>query len=132
MDSLDFLSLSNTIEMVVTLYARATTRYILEDDRLIIRRAGSVRMEIPYRDMDLIEYIDDKGWFFGPERLYRLFLLARRVLRITIRRNGDLQYVLINPLDPDRVIKTWYWAKFPAEARAQGAQRPFPGASRVV
>ncbi|MEH2513115.1 hypothetical protein V1291_004469 [Nitrobacteraceae bacterium AZCC 1564] len=123
---------STFLEMVVTLFASATTRYILEDDRLVIRRGGFISMEIPYRDVDLVEYIEDNGLFFGPERLFRLSLSRLRVLRITIRRKSGFHYVLINPRDPDNVIKTWYRAKFPDEARAQGAQRPLVGASRVV
>jgi hypothetical protein len=121
MDSLDFLFLSNMAEMVVTLYARATTYFVLEEDRLIIRRGGTVSMNIPYRDMDLIEYADDKQYFFPTERLFRLSLKTLKVLRITINKKGDLHYILINPRDPDHLIKTWYWARYPAEAAAQGA-----------
>ncbi|WP_424630181.1 PH domain-containing protein [Bradyrhizobium sp. SYSU BS000235] len=125
-------SIPDFIEMVVTLFAAATTRYILEDDRLVIRRGGFISMEIPYRDVDLIEYIDDKPQFFGPERLYRLAFPLRNILRIQIRKKSSFHYVLINPRDPDYLIKTWYWARYPAEARAQAAQPPLPSAPRLV
>lgn len=132
MDSLDFLFLSDMAEAAITLFASATTYYVLEGDRLIIRRGGTVSMEIPYRDVDLIEYVDDKPRFFGPERLFRLSLQRLRVLRITINKKGKIHYVLINPRDPDLLIKSWYWARYPDEARSQGAQRPALGTSRVV
>ncbi len=102
----------------MTLYARATTRYILEDDRLIIRRGGAVSMDIPYRDVDLIEYADAEQYYFTQERLFRLSFRKMKVLRITIKKEGKLHYILINPRDPDHLIKTWYWARYPAEARA--------------
>ena len=120
------------VDMVVTLFASATTRYILEDDRLVIRRGGFVRMEIPYNDVDLIEYIDNKVGLVFHERLCRLALPKKKVVRIQIRRKVGFHAVLINPHDPDHLIKTWYWARYPAEAAAQGAQPPLPAASRLV
>jgi hypothetical protein len=129
MDARDFFFLSDMAEMAITLFARATTYYVLEKDRLVIRRGGTVSMEIPYRDVDLIEYIEDNSWFFGPERLFRLSL---RRLRIQIRKENGFHYVLINPRDPDLLIKSWYWVRYPAEARAQRAQRVLPGATQVI
>jgi len=132
MDALDFLSFSSLIEGIVTFFASATTYYVLEEDRLIIRRVGTVSMNIPYRDMDLIEYANDQQRYFTQDRLCRLSFRRLRDLRITINKNGKLHYILINPRDPDHLIKTWYWARYPDDAQSQGAQRPLPGVSQIV
>jgi hypothetical protein len=87
-------------------------------------------MEISYSDIDLIEYV--WGWLSPRQRLYRLAFPTLKVLRLKIRKKHGFRYVLINPRDPDHVIRTWYLARYPVEAAAQGAQRPLPGASRLV
>jgi hypothetical protein len=104
------------------LIVHGSTRYILEDDRLIIRRGGFVVMDIPFSDIDLIEYVVNKLGLTFHERMYRLALPKAKVLRLKIKRKGGLRYLLINPRDPDHVIKTWYLARYPAEAQAQGWQ----------
>lgn len=131
MDSLGLLFL-DMAQSVVTLFAAATTYYVLEEDRLIIRRGGTVSMNIPYRDIDLIEYADNKQQYFTLERLFRFSFRRLEILRITINKNDKLHYILINPRDPDYLIKTWYWARYPDEAQAQDAQRPAPTASPIV
>jgi hypothetical protein len=106
----------------ITLIMYGSTRYVVEDDRIIIRRGGYVVMDIPFSDIDLIEYVVNKLGFTFHERMYRLALPKAKVLRLKIKRKGGLRYLLINPRDPDHVIKAWYLARYPAEAQAQGWQ----------
>lgn len=81
-------------------------------------------MDLPFSDIDLIEYVVNKLGLTFHERMYRLALPKAKVLRLKIRRKSDFRYILINPRDPDHIIKAWYLARYPAEARAQGWQSP--------
>jgi hypothetical protein len=103
--------------VVATLLTRATTFYTIEDDTLIIRRIGSVRMEIPFRDVEDIQY----QWIYLDQlsqiRMYRLGLPGKM---LRIKKSSGFRYVLINPSDPDHIIKAWHLARYPDEARAQG------------
>jgi len=88
------------IALGATLWVRATTRYILEADRLLIRRAGFVWMDIPFRD---VVDIESKPLFF--DKLWQIKMSqlgSRRMLRI--RRRRGFRYVLINPRDPAAII----------------------------
>ena len=83
-----------------TLWLRATTRYIVESDRLLIKRAGFIWMEIPFRDIEDFQY---QRIFLDKLLQVRLSQLGfRKMLRIRKRRG--FRYVLINPRDPTPII----------------------------
>jgi hypothetical protein len=111
----------------VTLWFGATTHYIVEPDRLLIRRAGFVWMEIPFQDVEEMEH---RAIFFDRFLQIRLYQLGfRKMLRIAKRRG--FRYVLINPHDPAPIIEAFY--KFNAlptdrsdPSASPGPEFPFP------
>ena len=104
--------------LVGTLWLRATTQYIVEADRLLIRRAGFTWMEIAFQDVDEIEY---QAGFFDKLRQIKMYQLGfRKMLRIRKRRG--FRYVLLNPRDPTPIIEAY------RRFRARGFDRPTPRA----
>jgi len=92
------------LSVVATLCLRATTHYLVEADRLLIRRAGFIWMEILFRD---VEEIQLQGIFFQKLSQIRMYQLAgfRKILRI--RKRSGFHYVLINPRDPALIIEAF-------------------------
>jgi hypothetical protein len=89
------------IWLVGTLWLRATTHYLVETDRLLIKRSGFVWMEILFRDIEDFQY---QAFFLSKLWQIRLYQLGfRRMLRIRKRRG--FRYVLINPRDPAPIIE---------------------------
>jgi len=116
---------------VATAWLRATTRYIVEPDRLIIRRAGLEWMQILFQDVEDIEHrlvFFDKILQvrmyqlrfprFGGPRSARPIPHSREMLNkgeaLRIRKKGFLRYVLINPVDPMPLLNAF--AEFKANA----------------
>ena len=92
------------LSLLGTLWLRATTHYIVEADRLLIRRAGFNWMEILFRD---VEEIQHRSVFFDKLCQVRMYQLGfRKMLRI--RRRRGFHYVLINPRDPAPIIDAFY------------------------
>jgi hypothetical protein len=90
------------IIVVSGLYLNATTHYIVEPGRLLIRCGGFVWMEIRYSD---IEEMECKWVVFDSFRQIYMFQLGfRKMLKIT-KRNGFFRYVLLNPRDPKPIIE---------------------------
>jgi hypothetical protein len=113
----------------VTLIVRATTHFILYSDRLVIRRIGLVWMEILFRDVEEIEYERVFLNQFSQIRMYRLGtpgLPGRKFLRI--KKRSGIRYVLLNPGDPERVIRAWrnHGAQFPSEQLFETGRSPLP------
>jgi hypothetical protein len=101
--------------LAASLWLKATTRYVVAADRLLIRRGGVVWMEIPFAD---IAEIDDKGGAidrFFQFRMYRLGL--RRTLRIT-KKKGIFRCVLINPRDPAPLVEAFQRSRSASQHRA--------------
>jgi hypothetical protein len=88
--------------LAATIMLRATTRYILRPDRLLIRRSGFVWMEIFFDD---VEEIEEQAVFFSKPFQIRLYqFVFRRMLRIT-KRKGFFRHVLLNPRDPAEIVR---------------------------
>ena len=108
------LTLTICVVLVGTLWLQATTHYIVEADRLLIRRAGFTWMEIQFRDVDEIEY---QAGFFDKFLQIRMYQLGFRKL-LRIKKSGGFHYVLINPRDPAPIIEAY------RRFRARGSDRP--------
>ena len=78
-------TLTICVVLVGTLWLQATTHYIVEADRLLIRRAGFTWMEIQFRDVDEIEY---QAGFFDKFLQIRMYQLGFRKL-LRKKRAGD-------------------------------------------
>jgi hypothetical protein len=122
------------IIFAATAWLRATTRYIVEPDRLIIRRAGFEWMQIPFQDVEDVEHrfvFFDKILQvrmyqlhfprFGGPRSARPIPHSREMLNkgeaLRIRKKGFFRYVLINPVDPMPLLNAF--AEFKANASHQ-------------
>ena len=116
--------------IALTLVVRATTYFIVKDDRLIIRQLGFVRKTILFSE---IEDIECESAFVRQSSQIALYQLSGgKLLRLT--KKSGTRYVLINPSDPQRVIKAWskYWAQFPSEKSFQVGLTPLPDFLRPV
>ena len=128
-----WLALLGTI-LAAAGWLRATTRYIVEPDRLIIRRAGLEWMQIPFQDVEDIEhrlFFFDKILQvrmyqlrfpqFGGSRSARPIPQSREMLNqgetLRIRKKGYFRYVLINPVDPIPLLNAF--AEFKTNASRQ-------------
>ena len=102
------------LSMVATLGLRVTTHYLVEADRLLMRRAGLIWMTILFRDVEEIEL---RSGVFDRLLQIRMYRLGRgwKILRITKRRG--FRYVLINPRDPSLIIASFrrFRASLPSE-----------------
>jgi hypothetical protein len=91
------------VHVIATLVLRGTTHYIVESDRLLIKRAGSIWMEIPFRDVEEIQHQAISISRFSEIRLYQLGI--RKMFRIKKKRG--FRYVLINPRSPAAIIEAY-------------------------
>jgi hypothetical protein len=105
------------LSVVGTLWLRATTHYLLEADRLLIRRAGLIWMEILFRDVEEIQY---QAVFLSKISQIRMYRLGFGGKFLRIRRSRGFRYVLINPRDPAPIIEAF------RRFRASPAHRPDP------
>src|SRR5262249_32279106 len=129
------------IVLAATAWLRATTRYIVERDRLIIRRVGLEWMQIPFQDVEDIEH---RLLFFDKILQIRMYQLrfpqiggprsarpiphSRDVLNpgeaLRIRKKGYLRYVLINPVDPMPLLNAFTKCKTNAPRQADTLESP--------
>jgi len=100
------------LSLIAGLWLRATTHYILKPDRLLIKRAGLVWMEILFRD---VEDMQAQNTFFSKLFEIRLYQLGFRGM-LRIKRRKGLRYVLINPQEPELIVDLFRRFKAGADA----------------
>jgi hypothetical protein len=111
--------------VVVRLLLRATTHYVVRADRLLIRRAGFIWMEILFGD---VEEIECKTFFFDKFFQIRMYRLGfGKMLRITRSRKWN-RYVLMNPRDPAPIIEAF--RRFKGLPVRRSTPLPYPGPRR--
>src|SRR5437016_3770653 len=93
--------------LVVTIWLRATTRYIVEADRILIRRAGFIWMTILFDDIENIEqiYLSFDNMF--QIRMFQLNFSWRRPMLKIVKRTGFFRNIVIDPRDPAPVMEAF-------------------------